>query len=165
MERYINLAKDLQMVSAIVISPEQIYFDIRAILKCRWGCDYSGKENLKCDSRGIGYPERVQMIQRYHHILLIHSQDAGRLSAAALEVERIAFLDGYYFAFAIRACNLCLVCSVKKGEPCQFPDKVRPCDSMFGIDIYKTVRNLGLPCEVLQDKTAVQNRYGFVLID
>ncbi len=45
------------------------------------------------------------------------------------------------------------------------PEKVRPCDEGFGIDVYSTVRNVGLPCEVLQSNDAVQNRYGFVLID
>lgn len=54
---------------------------------------------------------------------------------------------------------------IENGEPCPFPDKVRPCDQMFGIDVYKTARNLGLPCDVLQDKNDIQNRYGFVLID
>lgn len=54
---------------------------------------------------------------------------------------------------------------IENGEPCPFPDKVRPCDQTFGIDVYKTARNLGLPCEVLQNKNDIQNRYGFVLID
>jgi hypothetical protein len=42
---------------------------------------------------------------------------------------------------------------------------VRPCDQSFGIDVYKTVRNLGLPCHVLQNKNGAQNRYGFVLLN
>ena len=54
---------------------------------------------------------------------------------------------------------------VLQGEPCPTPDKVRPCDQSFGIDVYKTVRNLGLPCDVLQNKNGVQNRYGFVLLN
>ncbi len=39
MEEYIQLAKELGMVDAIIISPKDICFDIRAILKCRWGCE------------------------------------------------------------------------------------------------------------------------------
>lgn len=54
---------------------------------------------------------------------------------------------------------------IENGDPYLFPDKVRPYDQMFGIDVYKTARNLGLPCEVLQNKNDIQNRYGFVLID
>ena len=168
MEKYIHLAKELKMVNAMVISPQEISFDIRAILKCRWGCEYSLyslHENIKCDTRNTTYQERMEMLKRYHHILLVHSHNAQELSEAVLEIERTAFLDGYYFASAIRSCNLCEVCAVKQGNPCQTPEKIRPCDSSFGIDVYKTVRNLGLSCEVLKTKNDIQNRYGFVLLD
>ena len=168
MEKYIQLAKKLKMEHAVMITPDQIAFDIRAILKCRWGCeDHFLANNMRCDTRGTTYQERVEMVKRYSCILLIHAHDAQQLSVAALEVERTAFLDGYYFAFAIRSCTLCNVCNVldDKGEPCPHPEKIRPCDQSFGIDVYKTARTVGLPCEVLQDKNDLQNRYGFVLIE
>ncbi len=165
MGKYIRLAKELGMVDAKIISPENICFDIRAILKCRWGCEDFFHRTIRCDTRDTTYPERVEMIKGYNHILLVHSHDARALSQAVLEVERAAFLDGYYFAFAIRFCSLCKMCAVKEDKPCPTPEKVRPCDQSFGIDVYKTARNLGLPCEVLQTKKDVQNRYGFVLID
>ena len=165
MEKYTRLAKELGMVNAMIISPKEIYFDIRAILKCRWGCEDFFPENLRCHTRDTTYQERVEMIKKYNHILLVHSHDARALSEAVLEIERTAFLDGYYFAFAIRFCNLCKACAVKEGNPCPTPEKVRPCDSIFGIDVYKTALNLGLPCEVLQNKEDIQNRYGFVLIN
>jgi len=165
MEKYIQLAKELNMVDALIVSPNQISFDIRAILKCRWGCEDFRPGNIRCDNRRTTYQERIEMVKRYNHILFVHSHDARTLSAAVLEIERTAFLDGYTFAFAIRTCNLCETCSVKQGNPCPTPDKVRPCDSSFGIDVYKTTRNLGLPCEVLKSKGDIQNRYGFVLIN
>jgi len=165
MEKYIQMAKELNMVEALIISSDQIFFDIRAILKCRWGCEDFRPGNIRCDHRGTTYQDRVEMVKRYHHILLVRSHDARILSAAVLKIERAAFLDGYYFAFAIRTCNLCETCAVIQGNPCPTPDKVRPCDSIFGIDVYKTVRNLGLPCEVLTTKEDIQNRYGFVLLD
>lgn len=166
MEKYVHLAKELHMINAKIISPKELFFDIRAILKCRWGCEYALPENnIKCHTRDTTYEERIDMVKRYDHILLLHSHDARELSEAVLKIERTAFLDGYYLAFAIRTCNLCKDCTVKKGGLCPTPEKVRPCDSIFGIDVYKTARNLGLPCEVLQNRNEVQNRYGFVLID
>ena len=110
-------------------------------------------------------PERIQMIKQYNTILLMHCHDENKLSKAILEVEKKAFLDGYYFAFAIRACHFCKECQVLKDKDCPFPSKIRPCDSLFGIDVYKTVRKLGLPCYVLQNKDDEQNRYGFLLIE
>ena len=164
LDKYINLAKELNLIDANLITPQDIFFDIRVLLKCRWGCEDYHQSNIRCHPRDIPYQYRVDMIKNYNHILLAHSHDAHQLSQAVLEIERTAFLDGYYFAFAIRFCNLCKLCVAQQGKPCPTPGKVRPCDQSFGIDVYKTVRNLGLPCEVLQSKEDTQNRYGFVLL-
>jgi predicted metal-binding protein len=165
LDKYVNLAKGLNMVSANLITPQDIFFDIRALLKCRWGCEDYDQPSIRCQVRDTTYQERIGMVKSYNHILLTHSHDAHELSKAGIEIERAAFLDGYYFAFAIRFCNLCKVCVAQQGKPCPTPDKVRPCDQSFGIDVYKTVRKLGLPCEVLQSKDDIQDRYGFVLLD
>jgi len=164
-DRYIQLAEKRNMADARLISPDGVYFDVRAILKCRWGCEDFFKQTIKCGTRNTSYPERIAMITAYSHILLVHSHDATELSRTVLEIERAAFLDGHRFAFAIRYCCLCKSCSVDQGKPCPTPEKVRPCDQSFGIDVYKTATEQGLPCHVLQDRKDVQNRYGFVLID
>jgi predicted metal-binding protein len=61
MEKYIQLAKEHKMIHARMISPQEISFDIRAILKCRWGCEYSVPENIRCHTRNTSYQERVEM--------------------------------------------------------------------------------------------------------
>lgn len=154
-EKYVELAKSLKAVNTKMISPQDIFFDIRALLKCRWGCEDFFRNSIRCGTRDTTYQERVEMVKGYNNILLVHSHDAKELSIAVLEIERTAFLDGHYFAFAIRACNLCKVCVAQLGNPCPTPEKVRPCDQSFGIDVYKTARNLGLPCEVLQSKQEI----------
>lgn len=164
MEKYVQLAGEEGMSGAAIISPADIFMDIRAILKCRWGCEYSCEDSIRCGSRNTSFEEKVRMIQSYGHILLVHSHDPRKLSMAVLHIERAAFLDGLYFAFAIRACNLCGTCSLKGGGRCPTPEKVRPCDQSFGIDVYKTARRLGFPCEVLQSRDEQPNRYGFVLL-
>ncbi len=164
MDKYARLALELGMVGARLIGPADVAFDPRALLKCRWGCEDYFRRGVKCHVRETTYAERVEMVRRYDSILLVHSHDARRLSAAVLEIERAAFLDGHYFAFAIRACNLCPACVADQGHPCLHPEKVRPCDQAFGIDVYKTVRQQGLPIQVLQERDEQQNRYGFVLL-
>ncbi len=163
--KYITLAKKFGMINAIIISPSEISFDIRTNLKCSWGCERGLIPNTKCDNRGTTYGERVKMVKHYKAILLIHSHEARKLSKVILELEKNAFLDGYYLAFALRACNLCKECKVKRGNDCLHPEKVRPCECLFGIDVYKTARKLGLSCEVLHKKEDIQNRYGFLLIE
>ncbi len=165
LDKYVQMAKDLKMIDAAIISANDIFFDIRTLLKCRWGCEGLSNQTVKCDTRNTSYNERTEMIKAYKNILLVHSHDAEELSNAVLEIERAAFLDGYYLCFAIRYCKLCKSCAVDQGKSCPTPEKVRPCDASFGIDVYKTVRNQGLPCDVLQNKEDVQNRYGFVLLE
>lgn len=63
------------------------------------------------------------MIKKYSHILLLHSNSARDVNTAALKIEREAFLNGYYFAFAIRYCYLCEACSLNIGKNCPFPEK------------------------------------------
>jgi predicted metal-binding protein len=164
-EKYIDLAKQAGILNALIISPNDIVFDIRANLKCGWGCDRGITTSIKCDNRGTSYQERVQMVKQYNKIFLLHSNNPQQLSKVILKLEKSFFLDGYYFTMALRACNLCKECQAQKGKECLHPDQVRPCETMFGIDVYKTVRQLGLPCEVLRNKNDTQNRYGFLLID
>ncbi|MGE5397665.1 MAG: DUF2284 domain-containing protein [Chitinophagales bacterium] len=165
MNKYVNLAREYKMLDAVLISPDDIYFDIRTILKCRWGCGDFFKDSIKCHVRNTTFAERVEMIKSYKYILMVHSNDAQELSHAMLKLERTAFLDGYYFALAIRSCHLCPSCAVDKGEPCPSPEKIRPCEISFGIDVFKTARKQGFPCEVLQNKDETPNRYGFLLIE
>jgi predicted metal-binding protein len=165
MERYIQMAKDLKMTNALAITPDDIVFDIRAILKCCWGCEELSEKNIRCQTRNTSYDERLAMIKKYKNILLVHAHDAHELSKVLLAIEIAAFHDGYYFAFALRFCHLCKKCLVAEGKDCPNPSKVRPCEGAFGIDVYKTAHNLGLPCRPLQNKNDEQNRYGFVLID
>jgi predicted metal-binding protein len=164
-DNYIKEAKKRGILDAVIIRPDDIFFDVRANLKCAWGCERLPTANAKCDDRGTTPEQRVAMVKRYEQILLLHSQDSRLLSQTILELERQAFLDGYYFAFALRCCNLCEDCLVENGKECPRPEKVRPCEGLFGIDVYRTVRKLDLPCQVLQTKEELQNRYGFLLIE
>jgi predicted metal-binding protein len=120
LEKYQDMALELGAVNAKLITPDQIFFDRRVILKCRWGCDYDGGAELaKCGSRGISYEDGIKSIQAYGHVLMAHSHDARDLSRIVLEIERRAFLDGLYLALAVRACNLCKKCSAgARGAVC-----------------------------------------------
>ncbi len=164
-EKYRAIAQRFNVTDILMVSPEQVVFDIRAVLKCRWGCDNAKHKTIRCETNGLSIEERRQMIMAYRHIFLLHNNDAHDLTLACLELEKALFLDGYYFAFALRACNFCKDCNAKKGKECSHPGKVRPCEEMFGIDVYQTVKNAGLPINVLHDRDETQNRYGFVLVE
>jgi predicted metal-binding protein len=163
--KYLELAKKKGMIDAVILSPADICFDIRTQLKCAWGCDRQFTPNAKCDNRGLTFDERIKIVKQYKTILLLHSHDVRQLGKVLLEMEKTAFLDGYYLAFAVNACHICKECRAMEGKDCLHPEKVRPCACLFGLDIYRTVRKLGLPCEVLQNKESMENRYGLLLIN
>ncbi len=166
MEKYRDLALKLGAVHAKLISSKQIHFDKRALLKCRWGCEFDGRcESIRCGSRGIGFDDAVEIIRAYKHVLLLHHHETRILSHMVLKLESQAFVDGYYWAFGMRTCDYCKKCYADTERGCLHPEKVRPCEQAYGIDVYKTVRELGLPCEPLKHKDDKQNRYGFVLLD
>ena len=166
MEKYIEIAKKWDAGHALIISPNDIVFDRRAILKCLWGCENHLEPNrIKCGSRGLSFKEAQAIIHEYQRILLIHHHDNVKLSNIARKIEQAAFLDGHYFACAMHCCHLCKTCKIDSGKSCHMQNKIRPCDQSFGVDVYKTVKDLGLPCAPLQSKTQTPNRYAFVLID
>ena len=166
MEKYIKMAKDGKAEHALILSPDDIVFDRRVILKCLWGCENQFDSNrIKCGSRGLSFEDAQALVRTYQRILLIHHHDDVKMSRLARKIEQAAFLDGHYFASAMNYCHLCKNCRIDSGKPCHMPLKIRPCDQSFGIDVYKTVRLKGLPCNPLQSKTETPNRYAFVMID
>jgi len=165
MEKYLKLGLEMGLSHVVPLGPEQVFFDPRARLKCRWGCEDFSKRTLKCGSRGLSHAECMEMVRSYQNILLLHGHDAHLLSKAVLALEAAAFHDGHYFAFGVRYCKLCPSCAVDQGKECVQPEKVRPCDQAMGIDVYRTARAVGLPIRVLQSRDEQQNRYGFVLIN
>lgn len=51
MNRYGQMAQYLNMTNAKVIGPDDVCFDLRAILKCRWGCEDFFHPTIKCHTR------------------------------------------------------------------------------------------------------------------
>ena len=99
MDKYITLAKQLKMADAVMISPQDLCFDQRVLLKCLWGCS---QHTVKCETGNTTFQERRDMVNQYHRILMVHAHNARDVTKAVLEIERQAFLDGHYLAFAIR---------------------------------------------------------------
>lgn len=167
MEKYISLAMELGAVDAAPFSIEQIVFDSRTLLKCMYGCADWGR-NHTCPSRP-GNPsmaEYREMLSRYRCGVIIHAHDKASSQKISFEIERRAFVDGYYFAFSLSDCGLCKECAATVDAPCRNVRRARPAFHSVGIDVFKTVRNLGLPIETLYDPTTEeQNWYSAVFIE
>lgn len=162
-DNYVRMALDLGAVDALMIGVSEIAFDPRTYLKCAWGCPTFGR--LKCSPDLIKPWEAEPILRRYRTALLIHTLDSASSSEIAYEMERRAFLDGFYFAFALYGCSECEVCEARSRSECTNPVKARPGPDFMGIDVYATARKFGLPIEVLTNREERQNRYAFVFIE
>ncbi|MBP1749672.1 MAG: hypothetical protein H6Q52_2211 [Deltaproteobacteria bacterium] len=82
-----------------------------------------------------------------------------------VDLERSIFLDGYYKAWSLGCgpCDRCAECNT--GGTCLHSDRARPSMEGCGIDVFKTVREKGLPINVLKNREEERNAYGLILIE
>ena len=143
-----------------------IVFDPRVILKCLFGCsDYGKIHTCPYQKSPLGMDEYKKILQLYKRGVIIGCHDKYKSQEISLEIERLAFLDGYYFAFSLSDCGLCAKCAKSDGIDCRFPEKARPAFHSVGIDVFKTVRQLDLPIDVLRREDDLQHWYSAVFIE
>lgn len=185
-----NIHKDLKLISTdMVVVSEWVRF------KCRYGCPSFGQK-LSCPPFSPTPEETRRLLGEYRAAVLVHAQtspDPGytpeqhrlhvkecrmKLHMAIIEMERAAFLQGYYKAFAMGAtpCSLCEDCVVQERSKrpeingfnafdCRHKDIMRPPMDAFGIDMFQTARNAGYSIRVLKLYSDVADLYAMVLIE
>ncbi len=164
---YIRRALDMGAADAVAFSIEDIVFDPRTLLKCMYGCADWGK-NHTCPSRpgSPGMAEYRDMFSRYRWGVIVHTHDKKLSQRISFALEGQAFRDGYYFAFSLSDCGLCETCSAVDGAPCRNVRMARPAFHSVGIDVFKTVRQLGLPLKTLANPdTDERNWYSAVFVE
>lgn len=165
-EKYISTALSEGAQDAVAVTPDDIVFDGRTLLKCMFGCDDWGK-GPTCPSRG-GFMkpwEFEQLLRKYSTVLIIHSRDKVIAQRASFAVEREAFLDGDALAFSMSDCALCAECAGKSCAPCRNSKQARPAFHSVGIDVFSTVGKLGLPIKTLREPGEEQNWYSAVWLN
>jgi predicted metal-binding protein len=151
---------------AVDFKIEDIVFDSRVILKCLFGCsDYGKLHTCPYQRSPLNMDEYKKVFQNYKYGIIIECSDKYKSQDISFEIERLAFLDGYYFAFSLSDCGLCEKCAKSDNDECRFPQKARPAFHSVGIDVFKTVRQLGLPINVLHDETDKQHWYSAVFVE
>jgi predicted metal-binding protein len=163
---YTCLALNMGADNAVGFDIGDIVFDSRVILKCMFGCaDYGHLHTCPYQRSPLSMEEYEKVLKKYRWGLVIGCGDKHTSQKISYEIERVCFLDGYYFAFSLSDCGLCNRCAKKDDAECRFPAKARPAFHGVGIDVFKTVRQLGLPIGVLQDKDAPMNWYSAVFVE
>ena len=162
---FVELALSLGATDAVAFSIDDIVFDSRTLLKCMFGCPDWGYGNT-CPSRpGSPKPwEYEKMFKEFKWGIIIHCTDKKKAQDISYEVERLAFLDGYYFAFSMSDCAICEKCAGFADKPCISVKKARPAFHSVGIDVFATVGKFGLPIDTLKTESETTNWYSAVWI-
>ena len=166
-EKYLKIALEMGAADAVMFEDNQICWDSRTLLKCMYGCPDWGR-NHTCPSRP-GNPtmaELKEMFSRYRWGVIIHTHDKRLSQKISLRIESAAFHDGYYFAMSLSDCGLCDECAAVNCQPCRHVREARPAFHSVGIDVFKTVNQMGLPLYTLADRSDPdQNWYSAVFIE
>jgi len=163
-EKYVQMALEMGAEDALNISTEDLVFDPRTLLKCMYGCDDWGR-NWTCPSapNALKPWEAEKLLKRYKHGILIHAKDFKLAQDISFQIEIQAFFDGYHFAFSMSNCILCETCCFP--APCRFPLKARPSMEALGIDVFATIKKIGLPLKTLKAKDKIPDCYTLVLLE
>ena len=164
-DEYVKMAKELGAENAVGFNLTDIVFDPRTVLLCVFGCADYGKNHTCPHQRSpLSLREYKKILKRYECGIIIGTAVKAKAQQISYEIERKCFLNGHYFAFSLSDCAMCDTCALAADKECRSPKKARPAFHSVGIDVFKTVRNLGLPIEVLKNKDEKQNWYSAVFI-
>ena len=188
---FMQIHDDIKLISA-----ELIVVGDWVRLKCRYGCRSYGK-HFCCPPFVPTLEEMRRILKEYQYSVLVRVEVPGihgstpdqararlhdrkkDLQRIVYELERCAFLSGYYKAFAMASspCHLCQVCiaeeKLERGETlssndalsCRNKNIMRPSMEACGIDVFRTLKNAGFSPKVLKDYSENVEIFGLVLVD
>lgn len=145
-------------------------------LKCQYGCKNYGTR-YTCPPYSPSPDETRKVLDEYKTAYLIRydgflgfdeypprdlSKAMTELSLhvckAVYDMERFAFLSGYFKAFSYGAhrCRMCEVCALADQKQCRFQAVARPSLEAAGIDVFATAKNAGLDTRVVPDRNILK---------
>jgi predicted metal-binding protein len=159
----LDKAMALGATGAKLIRTDQVVFDPRSFLKCRFGCNRWGKYWTCPPNLGISPREFREAFERYGTAVVIRSSDPKVGQDVTLAIEKEAMILGCSYAFAMALCVQCETCAYP--EPCEHPHLARPSMDAYGVDIGQTVEAVGFKVEFDADGKFIPAWYSMVLID
>ena len=138
------------------------------LLKCQFGCD-SYSKNWACPPSGDGPEVLRKSLKDYKKALLVvgSTKDVAgqkRFMKDVLALEKELFLANFYKAFALMPgpCALCAKCA--RPKPCRHPHSMRPEMAGMGVDLFATLKKLGIGLKVLK-KPQEFKTYAIILLE
>ena len=165
-QQLVNKALEMGAENSKMFELKDIVFDERVILKCMFGCsDYGKSHTCPYQRSPLTMQEYERVFSKYKWGVIIGCGDKKVSQKISYAIEKQCFLDGHYFAFSLSDCGLCSKCAKADDKECRFPKEARPAFHSVGIDVFKTVRQLGMQLEVLIKECDKQNWYSAVFVE
>ena len=170
------------------INPEEVVVRNWVRLKCQFGCPSYAKK-LSCPPYSPKPEETRKILDEYSKAYLIGYNGSSifdkyemekidelfpkvlkDIRKSLFEIEKHAFLSGYYKSFVYGFCGPCTICDkcvVEEGIlTCKYATESRPSMEAAGMDVFKTVKNAGLELEVQRSANPKDlNMYTLLLIE
>ena len=164
LKELLRLAIELGAEDAKILTTDKIVVKHWVVWKCRFGCEFYGK-SLSCPPFTPTPEETRKLLSEYDYALIFRVRAPKEISKITIELEREAFLRGYYSAFCFSGgrCRLCKECNVERGF-CLRPKEMRPSMESCGIDVFATAKNAGFELNVLKNVNVEYHRIGLLLI-
>jgi len=170
--KYVDRALAGGALEAVLIPARLVKTAEWVRLKCQFGCGGFGR-GLCCPPH-TPTPEQMKRVLAGYKTALIYSyvctpanytRKRLRMQRLVVDVERSAFLDGYYKALGLVAgpCRLCKECRV--AARCLHPYQARPSMESCGIDVYATARSAGIELNVVTRENAPSKHINLILIE
>jgi predicted metal-binding protein len=144
-------------------------------VKCTFGCSDYGLG--ACPPNTPSVQECRDFFNEYHYGFVIRlakyadkdhypSAWSREMTNKLLDLERRIFLEGYHKVFLLNqtCCCVCNDCSGNRLE-CKDKKKSRPSPEAFAVDVYTTVRNIGMELNVVSQNPAEMNRVALLLVE
>lgn len=161
-------AVKLGAADAKPIKAEDIVVSDWTRLKCQYGCGGYGKR-LTCPPYTPTPDQFRKVLEGYDWAIILKFEARGPESETesphevSVDLEREAFLSGYYSAFGL-ACGPCPHCDECNLKECVHPDLARPSMEACGIDVYATVRRAGFNLRVVKTRDEKPTYFGLLLV-
>ena len=162
--RLASAIKGLGFADVLPIPVESIHIPDWADQRCRFGCDRYGSPH--CPPHALSPETTRAFIRDYRFALLLEGEPPTReFQQRILQAEKEAFKAGFYKAFAYWAgpCSICASCA-EDGD-CRNTKDARPSMEGAGIDVYETVRRVGIGLRTLDSRSGFVKYFGLLLVE
>lgn len=162
--RLVSKIKAMGFSNVYPIPVEAIHVPEWADLRCRFGCDRYG--NPHCPPNSPTPAKTRDLLKDYNRALLLEGEPPTRtFQQRVLQAEKEAFKAGFYKAFAFWA-GPCAICSTCTGEgECRNTRHSRPSMEGAGIDVFETVKRVGLGLRTLKRKDDFIKYFALLLLE